>query len=115
MLFNIMFGAIVHASRQKYEQEGLGVQVMENNGVFTGRRRRPEHSPTFIMRDIADDLSLFAEAETELQQMVNIYHTIATAYGQEISIKNTRSWVPKPRDQLVCCHRFLASGLKGKS
>jgi hypothetical protein len=48
MLFNIMFGAIVHGARQKYEQEGLGVQVLQKNGVFIGRRRRPENSPTFM-------------------------------------------------------------------
>jgi len=60
-----MFGAIVHASRTKYEQEGLGVQVMQNNGVFYGRRRGTENSPTFIISDIeyADDCVLLAESE----------------------------------------------------
>jgi hypothetical protein len=42
MLFNIMFGAIVHAARQKYEQEELGVQVMQKNGVFTGSGEFPD-------------------------------------------------------------------------
>ena len=65
MLFNIMFGAIVHAARTKYEQEGLGVQVLQNDGVFYGRRRGIENSPTFVISDIeyADDCVLLAESE----------------------------------------------------
>jgi hypothetical protein len=66
----------VQAARKKYEQDGLGVQVLQNNGMFSGSRRRPENSSTFIITDIefADDCVLFAESEKELQQMENIMH-----------------------------------------
>jgi hypothetical protein len=59
-------------STAKYEQEGLGVQVMQNNGVFCGMRRGTENSPTFIISDIdyADDcILLAAESENDLQLM----------------------------------------------
>jgi hypothetical protein len=95
MLFNVMLGAIVHAARTKYEQAGLGVQILQNDGMLHGRRRGSTDSPTFIITDIefADDCVLFAESESDLQQMVNHFHIIATAYGQEISIRKTKIMV----------------------
>ena len=95
MLFNIMFGAIVHAARTKYEQEGLGVQLWQQDGVISGRRRGIDNASAFIITDVefADDCVLLAESEEDLQQMVNLFHIIATAFGQEISIKKTKIMV----------------------
>jgi hypothetical protein len=62
-----MFGAIAHAARTKYEQEVLGVQLLQHDGVFSGRRRDTDNASAFIIADIefADDCVLLAESEED--------------------------------------------------
>jgi hypothetical protein len=99
MLFNIFFGAIMHAARKEFDANKLGVETVVK---MRGRILTPRaiavtnfHKRSKVVSDIgfADDCVLCASSAEDLQRMVNILHRIARAFGQTISITKTKIMV----------------------
>jgi hypothetical protein len=111
LLFNIFFGAIInafHAECFKLKELELGLKFnvdWRNNFVlnqFVNKRIRNNKTPrktppgppeavSMRLMEIlfADDCELFAESEEALQLMVDIFVRVASAFGQEVSVKKT--------------------------
>jgi hypothetical protein len=108
LLFNIFFGAIIHAFHGECNKEtniklGLNFNVnWRNNFVlnkFVDQRirkqsilhRPPPESVTHLMEILfADDCELFAESEEALQKMVDVFVKVSSAFAQEVSVKKTK-------------------------
>ena len=64
-----------------------GVQVLQNTGVHS-ERRRPDNSQTFIIKILnSHNCVLFAESVNELQQMINIFHTAMLRLSPSVMIE----------------------------
>jgi len=90
----------------------------EHSEVFSGGTKNSPTSfhlsvtyITFTETDIqfTDDCVLLTESENDLQQMLNHFHVMATAYGQEISILITKIMVVQSNISAVRMQSILTS------
>jgi hypothetical protein len=96
ILFNIFFGAIMHAARKEWAAQGLGIQLVNRPyGKILTKRKHAKESARIILKwltDIgfADDCVICARTPDELQKMLDIFHKIVTAFGLVISTDKTK-------------------------
>lgn len=106
LLFNIYCGAIIRSILDKLEKLdrcGVSVRFRLEGSIFDIKQLKSKSS--LIMRLIelmfADDCELVAESEEDLQQMLDIFDEVSTAFSMAISIKKTEVMVIKPKNSVV--------------
>jgi hypothetical protein len=104
LLFNIFFGTIIFEIDRRLEGKGIKLQFRVGSKVFNLAQLKAKTLVTHMTIWtclFADDAAVFANSEEELQQIMRVFDTVCSEFGQEVSFKKTEVLVVKPRHGLA--------------
>ena len=89
LLFNIFSGAMIEEISKRIVGLGLKFYFQQGGNIFDISRIKGARVITIWDNLFADDAELLAENLFDLQRIVNVFVEVATAYGQEVSLKKS--------------------------
>ena len=106
LLFNIFIGSMIEAIDRRVNKLGLKLKFKIDSNIFEVTKLSKNTSGAvsdITIWDIlfADDAEIVSDSPENLKMIIDIFSMVATAYGQEISIKKSEVMFLNPKDGVI--------------